>query len=478
MFFIDKYIPNNYNQNYFHKETYDFLRMISNDESIPHLIFHGMDGIGKKTMIRTFLRNLFGDEVDDVKQVKYIVSGSGNKTNEEYFIESNYHIDIIPKGNNNDRYLIQDVVKKYASNTNYNLFKTKHNFKIIVIHNIQHMLSSVQFSLRRTIEKYSDTCRFIIMTNSISKIIKPLISRCKCIKLTYPTDNNIIKYSLSISNKEEINLSLNRLSYLVKKSNNLKEILWTLQIFKNNDLYLDFIYDQFEELKIEYEKLGELTISKYLDEEFKRLKNMVINLEFIHKNSNRYVNYIGNELFNILNVKLKTLTDTANYKKYFSSCKIFMNNFKKDKDKDNSKDQKIKFLVDNKKLKIDEILLNIKHIYNKIFNTIKLFDVNTDKNLVLDILVKMILKADCIYFDEIRNVFFNLIITNFTGTEILTGILTRILKVSTISEKAKVQIIKICNDGEFNMIKGRREINQFDMVIINIFDILKNKKLI
>ena len=43
-----------------------------------------------------------------------------------------------------------------------------------------------------------------------------------------------------------------------------------------------------------------------------------------------------------------------------------MNNFKKDKDKDNSKDQKIKFLIDNKKLKIDEILLNIKHIYNKI----------------------------------------------------------------------------------------------------------------
>jgi replication factor C subunit 3/5 len=186
MFFIDKYIPNNHNQNYFHKDTYNFLKTISDDESIPHLIFHGMDGIGKKTMIRTFLRNLFGDEVDDVKQVKYIVSGSGNKTNEEYFIESNYHIDIIPKGNNNDRYLIQDVVKKYASSTNYNFFKTKHNFKVIVIHNIQHMLSSVQFSLRRTIEKYSDTCRFIIMTNSISKIIKPLISRSKCIKLTYP----------------------------------------------------------------------------------------------------------------------------------------------------------------------------------------------------------------------------------------------------------------------------------------------------
>jgi replication factor C subunit 3/5 len=131
MFFIDKYIPNNNNLNFFHKETYNFLKNISNDESIPHIIFHGMDGIGKKSMIKIFLRYLFGSGVDDVKQVKYIVSGSGNKTNEEYFIESNYHIDIIPKGNNNDRYLIQDVVKKYASSTNYNVFNSRHKFNLL-----------------------------------------------------------------------------------------------------------------------------------------------------------------------------------------------------------------------------------------------------------------------------------------------------------------------------------------------------------
>lgn len=111
----------------------------------------------------------------------------------------------------------------------------------------------------------------------------------------------------------------------------------------------------------------------------------------------------------------------------------------------------------------------------KIFNCIKLFDINTDKNLIMNLLVKTILKADTTYFDEIRNIFFNLIITNYTGTDILTEILVRILKNDNISEKAKVDIIKICNDGEFNMIKGRREINQFDMVIINIIDILKKK---
>ena len=186
---------------------------MSEDESIPHLIFSGI--FGKKTMVKLFLEMLYGEEVKKTKQIKYIISGSGNNANEEYFTESPFHIEINPKGTNNDRYLIQDVINQYAQRSNYNIFKSKHNFKIIVIYNTQKMLSSVQFSLRRTIEKYSDTCRFILITDSITKIIKPLISRCKNIKLRYPDKYEIIKYIISIAKKESINISLNRLSYIV-----------------------------------------------------------------------------------------------------------------------------------------------------------------------------------------------------------------------------------------------------------------------
>ena len=472
MFFIDKYIPNSSNSNYFHKDTYAFLKNIANDESVPHLIFYGMDGIGKKTMVRMFLEYLFGPDVNNSKQVKYIVSGSGNKINEEYFIESNYHIDIIPKGNNNDRYLIQDVVKKYASSTNFNVFKSKHNFKVIVIHNIQNMLSSVQFSLRRTIEKYSDTCRFIIMTNSISKIIKPLISRCKCIKLTYPNHNEIIKYSLNIAEKEDINLTLDRLSYIMANSKNLKEILWILQLYKNNDLYLVFLQNKYEELQIELSKFNEISKLDKLDkfDKFDEIYNDVNKLNFRWKNINRYKNNIANEIFLVLSQKVKNVVSQDNYKKYFESCKIFLRKYNKESMK------KIKFLNDNKKIKIDEVIYNIKCIILKICNTIKLFEIKTDKDIVLNMLAENILKGDCDYFDEIRNIFFNLIITNFTGTEIMSGVIVRILTSDKISEKSKVEIVKICTEGEFNMIKGRREINQFDMVIINIFDIIRNKK--
>jgi hypothetical protein len=284
----------------------------------------------------------------------------------------------------------------------------------------------------------------------------------------YPQTTEIIKYSFYIANKENIEISLNRFTYNIKNSENLKEILWTLQIFKNNDLYLEYISEKFEELKQEYNKIGDTTINLVLDNELDELKYIVKNLDFTHKNINGYINKLGEKIYNILSKKIKIVVDETTYNKYFSSCKQLLRCF----NKDNSK--KIKFIVD-KKNKIDENLLNTKYLLLNILNSIKLFDINIDKKLILDLLVQTILKGDCTYFDEIRNIFFNLIITNFSGTDILIGILERILKNTNISERAKVEIIKICNMGEFNMIKGRREINQFDMVIINIFDILKTK---
>ena len=66
-------------------------------------------------------------------------------------------------------------------------------------------------------------------------------------------------------------------------------------------------------------------------------------------------------------------------------------------------------------------------------------------------------------------------ITNFTSTDIITNILIKIIPCEKINDTQKVKIISICKDIEFNMIKGRREINQFDMLIINIINILMNK---
>ena len=51
---------------------------MAKDESIPHIIFHGVTGSGRKTIINLFLKMLYGDEVDKLVTSTYMVSGSGN----------------------------------------------------------------------------------------------------------------------------------------------------------------------------------------------------------------------------------------------------------------------------------------------------------------------------------------------------------------------------------------------------------------
>src|SRR3989338_10249134 len=114
MFFIDKYRPNNIGTIFFHKELFELLQNMSKDPAIPHIIFYGAHGTGKKTIINLFLEMLFDNTVHKIKSVNYNIIGSGNKSNPEEIKQSNYHIVIDPKNNNSDRYLIHDIVKEYA----------------------------------------------------------------------------------------------------------------------------------------------------------------------------------------------------------------------------------------------------------------------------------------------------------------------------------------------------------------------------
>ena len=84
IFHIDKYTPKNINEIYFHKEIYELLERMSKDESIPHIIFHGVKGTGKKTMIKIFLEMLFDKSVNNIYEVDYKVTGSSNKVNFEW----------------------------------------------------------------------------------------------------------------------------------------------------------------------------------------------------------------------------------------------------------------------------------------------------------------------------------------------------------------------------------------------------------
>jgi len=253
-FLVDKYVPNdtsdifdvnteNTNDNwenntepqkcFFHKEIFKKLEKISKDDDIPHIIFYGNPGSGKKTAINLFLEMIFDKSVYKLDNSKYTVVSSGNIENEVMVKQSDHHIIIEPNNNNFDRYLIQDIVKVYAKKYPLSIFEKNRNFKTVQINHLDNLSYYAQTSLRRTMEIYSKSCRFIMWCYSLSKVIEPLRSRCLCIHIPTQPYDELIKWTFNIACLENIKLNPYTLHKILEASNgNLKKILWKLDLYK------------------------------------------------------------------------------------------------------------------------------------------------------------------------------------------------------------------------------------------------------
>lgn len=248
-----KYNPNNIDEVKFNKNSIQKVLNMSNDMSIPHMIFFGPEGCGKKTIIKLFLEKLYGPKINNLKSVDYSFTGSSNIIQKIKIMQSDYHIIIEPNNINSDKYLVQDVIKEYTKRKN--IIKSSVQFRTIYINNIDNMSYYAQTSLRRTIEKYSDSYRFIMWSRSLSKIIPPLLSRCYCFPVPSPSNKEIIKYIMEISIKENIHFDLDKLCKIINISNNnIKKILWLLELTS---------------LDISYETSYDETISELVDLIFK-----------------------------------------------------------------------------------------------------------------------------------------------------------------------------------------------------------------
>lgn len=232
MFFVDKYSPKCIDDVFLSQDRLNMLKAMSKDSSLPHIIFYGPEGSGKKTVIKLFLEMIFDKHVNKLCDTTYVVSGSNSNTN-VVIKQSDYHIVIEPTNTNFDRYLIQDIVKEYAKRVPLGVFTTKKQFKVVLINNIDNLSYYAQTSLRRTMEKYSGTCRFIMWSRSLSKVIDPLRSRSFLMRINAPTDKSILGLTLDVARKENIRMDLKKYSKILEKSKgNIRKVLWYLQFAK------------------------------------------------------------------------------------------------------------------------------------------------------------------------------------------------------------------------------------------------------
>lgn len=183
--------------------------MVENGD-IPHMLFYGPSGAGKKTRIMALLREIYGAGVEKVKvaqkEFKRKMGSGSTKKIEVTTLQSNYHIEMnASEAGNNDQFIIQAVIKEIAQTSTLDP-NTQKSYKVVVLNEVERLSNNAQNALRRTMEKYMKSCRLILCAESSCRVISPLRSRCLSIRVPAPTYNQVFKVLLSVAQREKISL--------------------------------------------------------------------------------------------------------------------------------------------------------------------------------------------------------------------------------------------------------------------------------
>ncbi|KAG9452043.1 hypothetical protein H6P81_004947 [Aristolochia fimbriata] len=222
MLWVDKYRPKTLDKVIVHEDIAQNLKKLVSEQDFPHLLFYGPPGSGKKTLIMGLLKQMFGPGADKVKienKVWKIDAGSRTIDIELTTLSSSYHVELNPSDAGfQDRYIVQEIIKEMAKSRPIDT-KGKKGFKVLVLNEVDKLSREAQHSLRRTMEKYSASCRLILCCNSSSKVTEAVRSRCLNVRVNAPTEEQIIKVLEFVGKKEGLQLPANFAAHIAAHSN-------------------------------------------------------------------------------------------------------------------------------------------------------------------------------------------------------------------------------------------------------------------
>jgi replication factor C small subunit len=182
-------------------EVVNRLKRFAETKAMPHCLFAGPPGSGKTTAALCLAHDLFGERFMDA------------------FLELNASdargIDVI-----------RTTVKEFARIATI----SEVPFKILVLDEADNMTADAQHALRRTMERYTDTCRFVLSCNYSGRIIEPIQSRCAIFRFVPLEAEDVSAYVKIIAEKERVQLTEPGLRALTESSEgDLRKAINTLQ---------------------------------------------------------------------------------------------------------------------------------------------------------------------------------------------------------------------------------------------------------
>ncbi len=213
----EKYRPSKFSDVYGQKDIVKRIKAFVEKENMPHLMFAGPAGIGKTTLSLVLAKELFGD---------------------------NWRNNFLDLNASDERGIdvIRNKVKDFARTKSVDT----HLPKIVYLDECDSLTKEAQQALRRTMETYSGTARFVLSCNVSSKIIDPIQSRCAVFRFK-PLSREEIKHIMEgIAKNEGLTLNEDAKNALFDVSEgDVRRAINTLQSCSvlGNEISASMIYD-------------------------------------------------------------------------------------------------------------------------------------------------------------------------------------------------------------------------------------------
>ena len=185
----EKYRPSTFPELVGQDEIVRRVQALTNSMNIPHLMFAGPAGTGKSTLALIVVKELF------------------KQTWKENYLELNASDE---RGIN----VVREKVKSFARTKSLGEVP----FKIIFLDEADALTPEAQQALRRTMENYSVTCRFVLSCNYSSKVIDPIQSRCAIFRFKLLEKKEMEKHLARIIQGENLSVTPETLEILYEGS--------------------------------------------------------------------------------------------------------------------------------------------------------------------------------------------------------------------------------------------------------------------
>lgn len=218
---------------------------------IPHILFHGPSGCGKRTLVFDFVNKIYNNKEEKKQYIFYVncAHGKGIK-------------------------FIREEVKFFAKMHINNFDGNK--FKCIILSNADKLTIDAQSALRRCIELFSHNTRFFIIIEDKCKLLKPIVSRFADIYIPYPIINKKIENLHNLNIKYE---NKNKIVFLRKHLLNLNDtscLDLTEKLYNKSINFLDLINYIKLELKDNNFKYTFLLVIQKIRKEFRDEKLLIL----------------------------------------------------------------------------------------------------------------------------------------------------------------------------------------------------------